>query len=57
LKKTKTKEKPLVEAGTSSHGLVIITGYCPLLDFETKPSVSVFSFFGGLIVLKMVFLV
>jgi hypothetical protein len=57
LKKTKTKEKPLVEAGTSSHGLVIITGYCPLLDFETKPSVSVFSFFWGLIVLKMVFLV
>jgi len=29
LKKTKTKEKPLLEAGTSSHGLVI-TGYCPL---------------------------
>jgi hypothetical protein len=44
LKKKKTKEKPLLEAGTSSHGLVI-TGYCPLLDFETKPSVSVFFFF------------
>jgi len=50
----KEKEKPLVESGTSSHGLVI-TGYCPLLDFETKPSVSVFVFFWGLLVLKMVF--
>jgi hypothetical protein len=39
LKKRKRKEKPLVKAGTSSHGLVI-TGCCPLLDFETKPSVS-----------------
>jgi hypothetical protein len=54
LKKTKRKEKPLVKAGTSSHGLVI-TGYCPLLDFETKTSVSVFVFFWGLIVLKLVF--
>jgi hypothetical protein len=43
LKKTKTKEKPLVKAETSSHGLVI-TRCCPLLDFETKPSVSVFVF-------------
>jgi hypothetical protein len=43
-----------VKAGTSSHGLVI-TGCCPLLDFETKPSVSVFVFLWGLIVLKMVF--
>jgi hypothetical protein len=55
MKKTKRKEKPLVKAGTSSHGLVI-TGCCPLLDFETKPSVSVFVLFlGGLIVLQMVF--
>jgi hypothetical protein len=54
LKKTKTKEKPLVKAGTSSHGLVI-TGYCPLVDFEKNPSVSVFLGGAGLIVLKMVF--
>jgi hypothetical protein len=45
LKKTKRKEKPLVKARTSSHGLVI-TGYCPLLDFETKPSVLVLVLFG-----------
>jgi hypothetical protein len=50
----KKKKNPLVKAGTSSHGLVI-TGCCPLLYFETKPSVSVWFFFGALIVLKMVF--
>jgi hypothetical protein len=45
IEENKNKRKPLVKAGTSSHRLVI-TGYCPLLDFETKPSVSVFVFLG-----------
>ncbi len=35
-----------MKAGTSSQGQVT-TGCCPLLDFETKPSVSVFVFFLG----------